>query len=132
MFAAQRLAYQGADPWLITACNMSARFFVHVQIPTWWSTVAEISGRHGAAMWGLMNSGGGLILMATSPLFGWLVDSRTKQDLPAVECWQPTFWIVAGLLTLGGVCWLFVDPTSSIVSGQKSELDADPASDSGQ
>ena len=48
----------------------AALFCLQVSIPTWWTVVAEISGRHGAAMFGLMNGMGGLGVMVLNVLVG--------------------------------------------------------------
>jgi ACS family glucarate transporter-like MFS transporter len=98
-----------------TMLNAAALFFLQVSIPTWWTVVAEISGQHGAAMWGLMNSlaGGGILI--TTRWIGWLVTARERTDLPPIECWRPVFDGVAAGLACGAVCWLFVDATRSIV-----------------
>jgi hypothetical protein len=77
--------------------------------------VAEITGRHGAALWGLMNSMAGLGLMVSNVLVGWLVEHREQQGLPKVECWSPVFDGVAAGLFIGAVCWLLVDATRSVV-----------------
>ena len=98
-----------------TACNAGALFFVQLAIPTWWTVVAEISGRHGASMWGLMNSLGGLGLMGSTLLAGWFIDMRERQGYAPLECWNPVFDGVAIGLAVGGLCWLFVDATRSIV-----------------
>lgn len=99
-----------------TFCNASALFFVQLAIPTWWTVVAEISGRHGASMWGLMNSMGGLGLMATTALAGWFIDQRERQSFAPLDCWHPVFDGVALGLAAGAVCWLLVDATRSIVA----------------
>jgi ACS family glucarate transporter-like MFS transporter len=98
-----------------TLCNSAALFFLQISIPTWWTVVAEISGRHGAAMWGLMNSLGGLGVFAMNLLVGRVVDAGERAKLPLLEIWQPVFDGVAIGLAFGAVCWLFVDATRSIV-----------------
>jgi MFS family permease len=98
-----------------TACNALALFCVQLAIPTWWTVVAEISGRHGASMFGLMNSLGGLGLMATTQLAGWFVDLREQQGWPPRLCWNGVFDGVAIGLAIGGLCWLLVNATRSIV-----------------
>ncbi|MEX2174324.1 MAG: MFS transporter [Pirellulaceae bacterium] len=90
-------------------------FCLQVSIPTWWTVVAEISGKHGAAMFGLMNGMGGLGVMTLNALVGQVVDGRKSAGLSPVECWQPVFDGVAVALGVGAVCWLLVDATRSIV-----------------
>ena len=108
-----------------TLCNAAALFFLQVSIPTWWTVVAEISGRHGAAMWGLMNSLGGLGVFSMTFLVGYFVQRREEMGLSKIECWRPVFDGVAIALALGAACWLFVDATRSIVErrGTNEPLD---------
>lgn len=101
--------------FVATLCNAFALFFLQISIPTWWTVVAEISGKHGASMWGLMNSMGGLGVLATTKLTGWFVSSRKAAGFTPMDCWTPVFDGVAILLMVGAVCWLFIDPTKSIV-----------------
>jgi sugar phosphate permease len=98
-----------------TLCNAAALFMLQLSIPSWWAVVAEISGKHGAAMFGLMNSLGGLGVMVMTFLVGKVVEARQEAKLPPIECWQPVFDGVALALGLGVICWLFVDAKRSIV-----------------
>jgi MFS family permease len=98
-----------------TACAAAALFFTQLAIPTWWAVVAEVSGRHGAALWGLMNSLAGLGLMAATVLTGWFVDYRAGLGYGLAERWGPVFAAVALGLAGGAACWLRVDPTRSAV-----------------
>lgn len=98
-----------------TLLNAMAGFFVQISVPTWWTVVSEISGKHGASMWGLMNSMGGLGVIGTTLLVGRFLDAQEKLSTPPLDRWNPIFTGV-GLLLLGGVvCWLLVDATRSIV-----------------
>jgi MFS transporter, ACS family, glucarate transporter len=99
----------------ITALNAAALFFMQSAVPTWWTVVAEISGRHGGAMWGLMNSMASLGLMGLNLLVGRLVDHRQSIGLAAAQAWRPVFDAVAVGLLLGAVAWLLVNATRSIV-----------------
>jgi MFS family permease len=99
----------------VTACIFVALLFMQAGVPTWWSVVAEISGRHGAAMWGLMNSMASLGLMGANFAVGWMVDARRHAGMDALHAWSPVFdAIAAGLLT-AATAWLCVNATRSIV-----------------
>jgi MFS family permease len=114
--ALSMLAVPHAESALVaTLCNAAAGFFVQFSVPTWWTAVSEISGKHGAAMWGLMNSMGGVGVIATTSLVGRYVDSREKLGAHPLDCWNPVFDGVGLLLLAGAVFWLLVDPTRSIV-----------------
>jgi MFS family permease len=110
------LAVRLADSALaVTLCNASALFFVQVAVPTWWTVVAEVSGRHGAALWGLMNSLAGLGLMAANVFVGRFVGHRERAGYAPLDCWSPVFDAVGVGLAVGAVCWLLVDATRSVV-----------------
>jgi MFS transporter, ACS family, glucarate transporter len=102
-------------PLAATLCNAAALFCLQVSIPTWWSVVAEISGKHGAAMFGLMNGLGGVGVLAMNLLVGPIVDAREKLDIARIDVWRPVFAGIALGLACGALCWLFVDATRSIV-----------------
>lgn len=107
-----------------TSLNAAALFCLQVSLPTWWTVVAEISGKHGAAMFGLMNGLGGLGVMVMNYCVGRIVDARQAAGLTLVECWRPVFDGVALGLACGAVCWLLVDATRSIVErGPVAETD---------
>jgi sugar phosphate permease len=93
----------------------AALFCLQVSIPTWWTVVAEISGRHGAAMFGLMNGMGGLGVLVLNILVGRIVDAGKEAGTPLIEVWRPIFDGVACGLLLGAICWTLVDATRSIV-----------------
>ncbi|MHB8736889.1 MAG: MFS transporter, partial [Terriglobales bacterium] len=114
--ALSMLAVPHAESALVaTLCNASAGFFVQLAVPTWWTVVSEISGNHGAAMWGLMNSMGGLGVIVSTSLVGWFVSSREQMGAAPLDCWNPVFNGVGLLLVTGTILWLLVDPTRSIV-----------------
>jgi len=101
-------------------CNAGALFCMQMALPFWWTVVAEISGRHGASMWGLMNSLGGLGVFTMTILVARVVEAREAAGLSKIECWRPVFDGVAIALLFGAVCWLMVDATRSIVGEQAS------------
>lgn len=103
--------------WAATLACAAALFFLQVSIPTWWTVVAEISGEHGAAMFGLMNGLGGVGILTMNLLVGPIVDAReATASISKIEVWRPVFDGVAVALAVGAVCWLFVDATRSIVA----------------
>jgi ACS family glucarate transporter-like MFS transporter len=103
------------SPLAATLCNAAALFCLQVSIPTWWTVVAEISGKHGAAMFGLMNGLGGVGVLVMNLLVGPVVDAREKLDIARIDVWRPVFAGIALSLAAGALCWLMVDATKSIV-----------------
>ena len=110
------------DPLQATLFNAAALFLMQIAIPIWWTVVAEISGKHGASMWGLMNSMGGLGVFSMTFLVGYVVTRGEEDKLPPLLCWRPVFDGVAIALTVGAACWLFVDATRSIVEVKETEV----------
>ncbi len=104
-----------------TLCNAAALFFLQVSIPTWWTVVAEISGEHGASMWGLMNSLGGVGVFIMNLLVGFFVESRESAGLSPLVSWRPVFDGVAIALAIGALCWLLVDARRSIVQPRSKD-----------
>lgn len=95
-----------------------AAMFSYAQLPTWWSVVAEISGQHLGALFGLMNSMG-VVGAYISPIFmGWIAQTRRIAGFTGRDQWDPAFFAYMGILLLGGVLWLFVDATKSAVEEQ--------------
>jgi MFS family permease len=105
----------------VTLCQAAALFCTQAAIPTWWTVVAEISGRHGAALWGLMNSMAGLGLIVITLLVGAYVDQRERAGHASEDSWRPVYEGVALGLAAGAACWLLVDVTRSIV-GPREEV----------
>ena len=106
-----------------TVCNAAALFLMQIAIPIWWTVVAEISGKHGASMWGLMNSMGGLGVFTMTFLVGRVVEDRERAGFSKIECWRPVFDGVAIALACGAACWLLVDATRSIVEANSAKDD---------
>ncbi|HEV3023928.1 MAG TPA: MFS transporter [Pirellulales bacterium] len=114
--AGSMLAVPYAQSALIaTLCSTAAGFFAQLAVPTWWTVVSEISGKHGAAMWGLMNSMGGLGVIVTTFLIGRFITAREQLGYLPLDCWNPAFSGVGLFLVTGAALWLMVDPTRSIV-----------------
>src|SRR4030095_366946 len=93
-------------PLATTLCCAAGLFFLQVSIPTWWTVVAEISGQHGAAMFGLMNGLGGVGILTMNALVGPTIDARVAAKIPRLEIWWPVFDAVAAALFCGALCWL--------------------------
>jgi MFS family permease len=102
------------SPLVASLLCSAALFFLQVSIPTWWTVVAEISGRHGAAMFGLMNGMGGLGVFALNLAVGSFIDAGTAAGTPLAVVWRPVFDGVAIGLFIGAICWLAVDATRPI------------------
>jgi sugar phosphate permease len=107
--------FMDSSPVGATLLSAAALLFMQITVPIWWSVVAEISGPHGGAMWGLMNSMASLAVMALNLAVGSLVDRREAVGIDPLHAWAPVFDGVAWGLIVGAACWCAVNATRSIV-----------------
>lgn len=111
------------DPWWAASFMSGAAMFSYAQLPTWWSVVAEISGRHLGAMFGLLNSMGVLGAFVSNILMGYLVQHRKDiYHYSGRELWDPIFDLYIAVLFVGGLMWIFVNSTKSAVEERQSPI----------
>lgn len=72
---------------------------IHMHAAAWWGMNSAISGRHVAAVFGVINSLGALGGACSQLLFG---------SLPR-ESWEQAFYVASALLFVGALCWSQVD-----------------------
>lgn len=103
------------SPVASALCAAYACFGVHLQQGAWWGVVTEISGKHLGALFGLMNSMGVPGAVSSQLLLGRFVDWLADEGYEARQQWDPAFYLYGGVLILGGLCWLWVDPYRPVV-----------------
>lgn len=95
------------NPVLSMIAMGMAGFFNDLTIPGSWGTCMDIGGRFAGTVSGSMNMMGNIGGMAFPLAAGYLVD-------PSGGGWQNVLWISSAVYFLGGLCWLFIDPTTSL------------------
>jgi hypothetical protein len=109
------LSIQLDDPWLAALSTAGACLAIHLTLPAGWNVVAEISGPHVGALWGLLNAMG-VAGAYCSPIFlGGLVDYLSALGYVGRQRWDPAFYVYASLLLTGAFAWLLVNPEQSVV-----------------
>lgn len=78
-------------------------FFLELTNAVLWSLPLDIAGRYAGTAGGMMNTGFGVAGMISPVVFGLLIDRTGSYELP--------FLISAGLLGVGAVVSMFIDPT---------------------
>ncbi len=78
-------------------------FFLELTNAVLWSLPIDIAGRFAGTAGGMMNTGFGVAGMISPVVFGVLIDRTGSYEVP--------FLISAGLLGIGAICAMFVDPT---------------------
>jgi ACS family glucarate transporter-like MFS transporter len=90
-------------------------FFSYIQLAAWWAAIADVSGRHLGALFGLCNMIG-LAGGAISQIFlGSFADYMKGLGLTGRDQWDPAFYLYGGVLIFGGLLWLFIDPRRTVL-----------------
>jgi MFS family permease len=106
-----------ADSAGVSALWMAAgSFAMHMTLASWWGAVADVSGPHLGALFGLMNSVGGIGAIASQLFLGSFTDWMALLGYVGRAQWDPAFFIYTGILGLGAFGWLFIDTTRPIES----------------
>lgn len=113
------LLVQGAllfDDAEMRAALMALAFFCSMfQIAAWWGVITDVSGKHVAVMFGLMNGLGTFGAMGAQLLFGMLSDSLAKRGYVGKAQWDPSFDVLSVVLLIGAIAWGLVRPERSVV-----------------
>lgn len=75
----------------------------------WWGVTTEISGKHLAALFGLMNSLGVPGAFSSTVFLGRFADWMKDHGFEGRGQWDPAFYVYAAVLACGAVSWLFVN-----------------------
>jgi len=89
-------------------CYLALAFFsLELTNAVLWALPLDIAGPHAGTAAGMMNTGFGIAGMISPVVFGVLIDRTGRYEIP--------FLISAGLLFIGVVSSLFIDPTRRIL-----------------
>ena len=95
------------NPVLAMVAMGMAGFFNDLTIPGSWGTCMDIGGRFAGTVSGSMNMMGNFGGMLSAQLAGFLVELSGGG-------WQNVLLVSSAVYFLGGLCWLFIDPTTSL------------------
>jgi MFS family permease len=121
---AMRGSIEFDSPALAAASLALACFCVQAQIATWWATVIDISGKHVAALFGLMNSMGLPGAFGSQVFLGRVVDILQRRGYTGRDCWDPAFDVYTLVLLLGACCWLMVNAEKGVTGCSTTLTDA--------
>ena len=83
-----------------------AFFFLELTNAVLWTLPIDIAGTYAGTAGGMMNTGFGIAGMISPVVFGVIIERTGRYDLP--------FLLSAGLLLVGAVCSVFIDPTRKV------------------
>ena len=97
-------------------------FFSYVQLAAWWAAMGDVGGRHLGALFGLCNMVGLAGGAVSQAFLGSFVDHMKGLGLEGRAQWDPAFYLYGGVLMVGGLLWLFIDPRRSVVPADAEHI----------
>lgn len=116
------------SPLIATLWTSGSLMLTVMTLASWWGSVSDLSGRHLGALFGLMNSLGGLGAMASQRFAGRFATWMKEQGHTGRAQWDPIFFVYAGVLGIASVCWLLVNSRRSVEDARLESVVADEAS----
>ena len=95
------------DPLLAMLAMGLAGFCNDLTMPGSWSTCMDVGGKYVGTLSGSMNMMGSLGAAAAPLVIGLILELGDRN-------WALTFWISGIIYSLGGLCWLWLDPVTPI------------------
>lgn len=93
---------------IVTVCLACAFFFLELCNPVLWSLPMDMAPDHAGTAGGLMNTGFGIAGILSPAIFGLLVDQTGG--------WVTSFAVSAGLLVVGAITALWIDPNKRVIA----------------
>ncbi len=81
-----------------------------------WSVCLDVGRRNAGVVTGIMNMVGNIGGTIAPVVVGFAVERRGSWNIP--------FYVTAGVLTIGVVMWLLIDPRRSVISKQEQRIDS--------
>ena len=94
------------DPLMAVALLSASFFFLELTNAVLWSLPMDIAGVYAGTAGGMMNTGFGVAGMISPVVFGFLIQTTGSYQVP--------FMVSAGLLAVGVLAALFVDPNRQV------------------
>lgn len=104
---------------LVTVCLGLAFFFLELTNPVLWSIPMDLAPDHAGTAGGLMNTGFGIAGILSPAIFGLLVDQTGS--------WVVPFAVSAGLLVVGALAALRIDPENKLPTRDVADSKEQPA-----
>ena len=120
------LASVFVDNAVLASCLVAlACFGVQIQVPAWWASATQVSGKHLGALFGMMNMIGNVGAAVVQTLFGYFVDLMKSWGYTGRARWDPGIFIFVGVALIGMALWALIDPRKTVeaqTSGASTEL----------
>ena len=100
-------------------------FFSGLGGPTTWAATMDISGKHTAIGFSLMNMSGNLGAIVCPIVVGYLIAYLTRTG----ESWDAVLYLFAANYLAAAICWLLLDPNQSAVERTAKRSGMNPGSE---
>jgi ACS family glucarate transporter-like MFS transporter len=97
-----------------------ACFGVQLQVPAWWASATQVSGKHVGALFGLMNMIGNVGGAILQTVFGYFVEMMKSWGYTGRARWDPGIFVFVAVALLGMAMWSQIDP-EKVVENEASE-----------
>jgi len=104
-----------------------ACFGVQLQVPAWWASATQVSGRHLGALFGLMNMIGAVGGIVSPIFFGSSSDRLKSLGYSGRAQWDPALYVYVVVAVVGMVFWSLVNPEKTVEGDQRKPLGSEGA-----
>ena len=91
-----------------------ACFGVQIQVPAWWASATQVSGRHLGALFGMMNMLGAVGGIGSQVFLGRFADWMKGLGYTGRAQWDPGFYIYVAIAVIGMILWSLIDPEKTV------------------
>lgn len=102
------------SPFVASVWTAGSVMFLLSTLAAWWGAVTDLSGRHIGALFGLMNSIGGLGAITSQLFAGRYADYMKSFGHEGRAQWDSIFYVYAGVLVVGACGWLLINSSKSV------------------
>jgi MFS transporter, ACS family, glucarate transporter len=91
-----------------------ACFGIQIQVPAWWASATQVSGRHLGALFGMMNMLGAVGGISSQIFLGRFADWMKGMGYSGRAQWDPGFYVYVAIALIGMVLWSLIDPEKTV------------------
>jgi MFS family permease len=91
---------------------------VQIQVPAWWASATQVSGRHLGALFGLMNMIGATGAICSQLFLGRFADAMKSLGYVGRAQWDPGFFVYVAVALIGMTLWSLIDPRKTVEAAQ--------------
>jgi len=104
-----------------------AAFGVQLQLPSWWASATQVSGRHLGALFGMLNMMGGVGRILSQLFVGSFADWRKSLGYSGRAQWDPALYAYVVVALIGMVLWSQINPERTVDSQRTAPANLDVA-----